>query len=175
MCILFASSKAKNVKTLNIEGWEYSYNRDSQEIFNIVPDPETRKWNPRPRTFFKYYGMSKNSVDALTGLYVYASHPNQLNDPLDCDAKIVRIDSREDVDALFENDLVESVYEKTKSGNGGYIEKFKKVDINEIDYSALDFSPYKTEEEITNVFFRHYFIVLKEGYIPPEYITKENE
>ena len=122
MCVLFGGAKAKNIKTINIDGWEYSYNRDSQEIFNIVPDPETRQRHPRPRTFFKYYGMSKHSVDALTGLYVYASHPNQLNDPLDCDAKIVRIDSREDVDALFEgcttyNDLLDkfgsedSVYE----------------------------------------------------------------
>lgn len=122
MCVLFGGAKAKNIKTINIDGWEYSYNRDSQDIFNIVPDPETRQRHPRPRTFFKYYGMSKHSVDALTGLYVYASHPNQLNDPLDCDAKIVRIDSREDVDALFEgcatyNDLLDkfgsedSVYE----------------------------------------------------------------
>lgn len=78
-----------------------------------------------------------------------------------------------DIDALIKNNLVENIYQKTKSGNGGYIEEFKKIEANEIDYSPLDFSPYKTEEEITNVFFRHYFVVLKDGYIPPQYLTKE--
>ena len=103
MCILFGSSKAKNVKTLNIEGWEYSYVRDSRDgIFNVVPDQETIKRHPVPKTFFKYYGMSKNSVDALTGLYIYASHPNQMNDSIDCDARIVRLDSRGDIDVLLQ-------------------------------------------------------------------------
>ena len=128
----------------------------------------SRAKSENPETIIKwldgtFYGRSR-SVACFT-------------EPLKLNGKIVAADEADlfsfDVDALFENDLVERIKEKTKSGNGGYIEEFKKVDIIEIDYSALDFSPYKTEEEITNIFFRHYFVVLKDGYIPPEYITKE--
>lgn len=98
-------------------------------------------------------------------------------EPLMLNGKLVAVDDgclfSFDIDALIKDNLVESIYQKTKSGNGRYIEEFKKIEVNEIDYSPLDFSPYKTEEEITNVFFRHYFVVLKDGYIPPQYLTKE--
>lgn len=78
-----------------------------------------------------------------------------------------------DIDELIRDNLIESVYCKTKSGNGGYIEAFKKINPSEIDYSPLDFSLYKTEFDLTNTFFRHYMVVLKNGFIPARYITLE--
>lgn len=56
-----------------------------------------------PATLFKYYALSDNSVDALTNLYVYATHPNQLNDPFDCDADLIQMDRLEDVKKLLDN------------------------------------------------------------------------
>ena len=53
------------------------------------------------------------------------------------------------------------------------IEAFKKINPSEIDYSPLDFSLYKTEFDLTNTFFRHYMVVLKNGFIPARYITLE--
>ncbi len=78
-----------------------------------------------------------------------------------------------DIDELVGEDLIESVYRKTKSGNCGRNEAFQKIEPSEIDYTPLDFSPYKTEYDLTNAFFRHYMIVLKDGFIPPQYLTLE--
>ena len=79
-----------------------------------------------------------------------------------------------DIDELVKDGLVESVYQKTKSGNGGRNgETFRKIKPDEIDYTPFDFSPYKTEYDLTHAFFRHYMIVLKNGFIPPKYLTLE--
>lgn len=78
-----------------------------------------------------------------------------------------------DIDELVKDGLIESVYRKIRPGNGGQDEVFQKIEASEIDYTPLDFSLYKTENEITNTFFRHYMIVLKDGFIPPEYLTLE--
>lgn len=56
-----------------------------------------------PQTLCKYYALSDNSVDALTNLYVYATHPNQLNDPFDCDVDLIQMDRLEDVQKLLGN------------------------------------------------------------------------
>lgn len=61
----------------NYQGWTYIYDR-SQFSLDF---PE--KGNA-PHRFYKYYGLSERSIDALTGCYVYATHPNQFNDALDC-------------------------------------------------------------------------------------------
>lgn len=67
---------------MEYEGWKYIYNRETTDgnILRVIPNKEIA----RPKTFFKYYALTENSVDALTGTYVYATHPNQFNDPLDC-------------------------------------------------------------------------------------------
>ena len=69
--------------------------------------------------------------------------------------------------------FVDRVKITIKSGKGGCTEKFQKVQASEIDYTPLDFTPYKTEKEITNAFFKHYMVVLKKGFIPPNYLTLE--
>ena len=38
---------------------------------------------PKPKNIFKFYGISKYSIDALVEGYFYASHPFELNDILD--------------------------------------------------------------------------------------------
>lgn len=56
-----------------------------------------------PPTLFKYYALSDNSVDALTNFYVYATHPNQLNDPFDCDVDLIQMDSTDEIRILLGN------------------------------------------------------------------------
>lgn len=53
------------------------------------------------KSFFKYYALNSYNVDALTNTYVYASHPCQLNDPLDCAEEIVDFDDAESVGLLW--------------------------------------------------------------------------
>ncbi len=139
---------------------------------SLIPDClfhyASRAKSENPETVIKwldstFYGRSR-SVACFT-------------EPLMLNGKIVAANDgclfSFDINVLIKDNLVESIWQKLKSGHGDYIEEFKKVEVEKIDSSPLDFSPYKTEEEITNVFFRHYFVVLKNGYIPPQYIKKE--
>ncbi len=80
-----------------------------------------------------------------------------------------------DIAKLEKDGLLEDIYCKTRSGNGGMGEVFEKVSVDEIDWRPFDFSMYKTEKELINAFFKHYFVVLKDGVIPPKYLTLENK
>lgn len=62
------------------------------------------------QSFYKYYSLEKYNVDALTNLYIYAAHPCQLNDPLDCAEKLIKFDSEECV-SIFWDYLFPSVAE----------------------------------------------------------------
>ena len=80
-------------------GWKYDWKRDGKTIIYEVTPDEPKKM---PTTFFKYYALTDYSVDALTNMYVYASHPAQLNDPFDCDMKLAKIEDIENAKALWE-------------------------------------------------------------------------
>lgn len=44
------------------------------------------------QSFYKFYPLNDYSIDALTHMYVYATHPCQLNDPLDCADELIDFD-----------------------------------------------------------------------------------
>lgn len=111
--------------------WIYQVDNDNQ--YSIIPDVEIEK----PKTFFKYYALNENSVSALTEMYLYASHPNQLNDPFDCNKKIVQINEMETCKIVWEG-LFKDLYEFyngneediLKITNEAYMTKlYKKVGI----------------------------------------------
>lgn len=80
-------------------GWKYgSHYEGSTIMFDLEPD----KHYDIPTTFFKYYALSKNSVDALINLFVYASHPELLNDPFDCDMQLAKIEDDANAKVLWE-------------------------------------------------------------------------
>ena len=56
---------------------------------------DNNRYIPSDNVFYKYYALSDNSVDAVTSRYIYASHPNQLNDPYDCDKDMIVFDDEE--------------------------------------------------------------------------------
>lgn len=76
-------------------GFLYGYDKDKG--YSILPNNKIE----RPSTFYKYYALSKTSVEALTNMYVYATHPYQFNDPFDCNEKLVEFDSWDDVRNLM--------------------------------------------------------------------------
>jgi hypothetical protein len=87
-------------------GWKYGWHKDGETIvFDVVPN----EFKPKPDTFFKYYALSDYSVEALTNMYVYASHPAQLNDPFDCDMKLAKIEDENNAKALLQ-----PIYEEVK-------------------------------------------------------------
>ena len=62
------------------------------------------------QSFYKYYPLNDYSVDALTHLYIYASHPNQLNDPFDCADGLIRFDDLKSAQ-LFANKFYPAIEE----------------------------------------------------------------
>ena len=76
-------------------GFQYGY--DKEDGYSILPN----KKKGQPSSFFKYCSLSKNSVDALTNMYVYATHPNLFNDPFDCNEKLIAFETWEDVNQLL--------------------------------------------------------------------------
>lgn len=89
-----------------VEYCGYRYEADGKGYFNIIPNKDISK----PETFFKYYALSNFSVDALTNMYIYASHPNQFNDPFDCNEKLIQFSTWEDVKNLW-NGKYENIVE----------------------------------------------------------------
>lgn len=81
-----------------VEYCGFRYNADGKGNHDIIPNKDVL----RPKTFFKYYALTDNSVDALTNMYIYATHPNQFNDPFDCNEKLIEFDSWEDIELLWE-------------------------------------------------------------------------
>lgn len=86
------------------QGWKYGFD-EKEQLFKLIPNVNY----DTPTTFFKYYALTDYSVDALTNLYVYASHPAQLNDPFDCDESLAKIEDEDNAKAVWE-----PLYEKVR-------------------------------------------------------------
>lgn len=68
------------------DGWSYEYEEHCGKMKDWRVHYPSCKKPPieKPSSFYKYYALNEYSVDALTKMYLYASHPNQFNDPFDC-------------------------------------------------------------------------------------------
>ncbi len=86
------------------QSWKYNAQVENGKIHFEVKPSEERK---TPNSFFKYYSLNQNSVKALTGCYVYAPHPNQLNDSTDCNSQILNFQnaSKEDLQTFYSKEL----------------------------------------------------------------------
>ena len=81
---------------------------------------------------------------------------------------------------LIEDEIVESIYckdlRKTILTNPDFENIYKVNDINELENTKIDWDLCGSEKYISFspwAAVKHYFLVLKDGYIPPEYITLE--
>ncbi|MFH6767478.1 DUF2971 domain-containing protein [Gaetbulibacter aquiaggeris] len=67
-----------------IEQYEYNgYQYKRESIKNEDDKLDIVHNKDKPESVYKYYAMSKHSVDALINGYIYTSHPFELNDCLD--------------------------------------------------------------------------------------------
>lgn len=80
-----------------------------------------------------------------------------------------------DLQRLVNDGIVCAIWCKYASDVGGYNEKFKKVNLNEIDFSPLPWQKCNSKQNLLFGVIRHYMLVLKNGYIPPKYINREND
>ena len=79
-----------------------------------------------------------------------------------------------DLKELIKDDLVESVWLKSKSKAHGKNEKFVQISFDEIDFSPLPWEKVNASKGLIFGVIRHYLIVLKDGKIPPKYLHKES-
>ena len=77
-------------------GFLYQYYKTGG--YHIVPIDGIQ----RPPTFYKYYALKDFNVEALTNMYLYATHPNQLNDPLDCAEELLLFDDIAVIQSFWE-------------------------------------------------------------------------
>lgn len=116
-------------------GWKYDARpKDNQLSFKVIPPSEMKC-----DSFFKYYALNDNSVDALTKCYVYASHPNQFNDSVDCNSKILNFETAQvrDLQGLY----------------GEYYSRFLEY------YGGEDMLKLHASEHFKEVAYRHIGIV----------------
>ena len=67
---------------ISLNGFTYSYEEGKYDVSHPYSIPQT---------FFKYFTLNEYSVDALINMYIYATHPNQLNDLSDCHKDVIKI------------------------------------------------------------------------------------
>lgn len=74
---------------------------------------------------------------------------------------------------LIRDGLVEAIWCKDGSDAAGYNEHFYQVKPEEINFSPLAWEKVDSSKELLYAVIRHYLIVLKDGVIPPKYLTQE--
>lgn len=78
------------------------------------------------------------------------------------------------LDKLLQDGIVEVIYCKDGSDADGGNENFYRVEVEKVDFSPLPWHKCSREKGLLYAVIRHYLLVLKEGYIPPEYLTRES-
>ena len=78
-----------------------------------------------------------------------------------------------ELEDLLKAGLVEAIWCKNGSDAGGYNERFYSVTQQEIDLSPLTWEKVDAAKDLLYAVVRHYLIVLKDGYIPPEFLREE--
>lgn len=79
--------------------WDYSFDEKNRKA-SVKPNQDVKL----PKTLFKYYALTKYSLDAIRNLYLYASHPYLLNDVLDCNKELITIEDESSLKTLFGNE-----------------------------------------------------------------------
>lgn len=104
------------------KGWKYIVDSSKPLKEGLQIEPPEKRVNPE--FLYKYYSLSPYNIDALQNLYLYASHPYELNDKFDCLEYLIDLDSVED-------DVIKSYFEK-------YDHTLKEIE-DKIDYFREQF------------------------------------
>ena len=115
------------------QGKDYSWEKAGNKVRFLIDDKDGSEI--RNNSFYKYYALNKYSVDALTHLYLYATHPCQLNDPLDCADELIKFDDIESARAVL-GDLYTGVAEMCNNDKDAVLE-FTKVGFRTYYYMKM--------------------------------------
>ena len=115
------------------QGKDYTLEKEGDKVRFLIDDKDGSEI--RNNSFYKYYALNKNSVDALTHLYLYATHPCQLNDPLDCADDLIEFDDVESARTVL-GDLYTEVAEMYNNDKDAIL-KFTKVGFRTYYYMKM--------------------------------------
>lgn len=110
-----------------------------------------------------------NSVSCLTEKIVWQGNDKILKTIVD-NSELFSFD----LERLIKDGIVTAIWCKDGSDAGGYNEKFKKVELNEVDCSPLAWEKCDSSKDLLFAVVRHYMLVLKDGFIPAKYMQKED-
>lgn len=79
-----------------------------------------------------------------------------------------------DLEQLVKDGIVMAIWCKDGSDAQGYNEKFKRIALNDFDCLPLSWEKCDSKKGLLFAVIRHYLLVLKDGYIPPNYLKKED-
>lgn len=110
-----------------------------------------------------------DSVSCLTEKIVWQGNDDVLKSIIDgCDLFSF------DLEQLVKDGIVTAIWCKDGSDAQGYNEKFKRIELNDVDCSPLSWEKCDSKKGLLFAVIRHYLLVLKDGYIPPDYLKKED-
>lgn len=110
-----------------------------------------------------------NSISCLTEKIVWKENDKVLKSIVD-DCELFSFD----LEQLVKNGIVIAIWCKYGSDAGGYNEKFKKVELDDVDCSPLTWEKCDSSKDLLFAVIRHYMLVLKDGLIPAKYLRKED-
>ncbi len=100
------------------DGWIYRFQDDKPEV--IPSDVDKREL---PKTLFKYFSLNKNLEETLTQEFLYAPHPDQLNDPFDCHYNLIDFDDENRIHSFTNGKYpVEEIRKMLDENNRDFIE-----------------------------------------------------
>lgn len=119
---------------ITLKDFTYSYEEGQYDVSHPYSSPQT---------FFKYFALNEYSVDALTNMYIYATHPNQLNDLSDCHSGIIAINDRETLQYIAGPYLgeVQSIYKDEESLYNFITKVYKELEFGKLGIYSLTSKP----------------------------------
>ncbi len=114
----------------------------------------------------KTFPGRSRAISALTEPVGWQGNDPMLKEWLDT-KQLVTIDFPK----LLKSGLIESIWCKEGSEAGGVNEKFYQVQPEQIKTTPLDWKKCSQEKGLFFGVIRHYLLVMKEGYIPTEFLT----
>lgn len=110
-----------------------------------------------------------NSISCLTEKIIWQNNDEVLKSMVE-NSELFSFD----LEQLVKDGVVTAIWCKYGSDAGGYNEKFKKVRLDEVDFSPLTWEKCDCKNGLLFAVIRHYMLVLKDGFIPASYLHKEN-
>ncbi len=88
---------------ITVQGWNYKSWLEKDGL-KFILTPKSDDFKETPKLLCKFYSLEEYNIDALLNSYFYASHPDDLNDPFDCDPDLIRIDNMSILESFFIGD-----------------------------------------------------------------------